>query len=238
MLGRLLEISIYAPEILESLTFYEKLGFSQAQVGETWSHPYAVVTDGRLFIGLHKYRFDSPSLTWVQPGLAQHLPKIEALGIELAFSRTGSDVFNEAGFTDPNRQMITMLEARTYSPPGRRPMETSRLGWFEEFALPATDLEASREFWERLGFATAAEGDEPFRHVAMTSDSLNVALVGARDLDRPALVFAEPDMGERIAALAAAGWEFSRDLPRSLDPQRNALLVAPEGTWLLLTTAG
>jgi len=238
MLGRLLEISVYAPEILESLAFYEKLGFSQAQVGETWPHPYAVVTDGRLFIGLHKYRFDSPSLTWVQPGLAQRLPEIEALGIELAFSRTGNDVFNEAGFTDPNGQMITVLEARTYSPPGRRPTATSRLGWFEEFALPARDLQASREFWERLGFATAEEGDEPFPHVSMTSDSLNVALVSNRDLDRPALVFAEPDMGERIARLAEAGWELSHDLPRALDRGRNALLVAPEGTRLLLTTGG
>ena len=53
MLGRFLEVSVHAPDILESLAFYERLGFTQAPVGETWSHPYAVVTDGRLFIGLH-----------------------------------------------------------------------------------------------------------------------------------------------------------------------------------------
>ena len=63
MLGRFLEVSVHAPEILESLAFYEQLGFTQATVGETWSHPYAVVTDGRLFIGLHAYEFASPALT-------------------------------------------------------------------------------------------------------------------------------------------------------------------------------
>ena len=52
-IGRFLEISIGTPVIRESLEFYESLGFVQAAVGETWSHPYAVVTDGHLFIGLH-----------------------------------------------------------------------------------------------------------------------------------------------------------------------------------------
>jgi hypothetical protein len=38
-LGRFLEISIATPVIRESLEFYESLGFVQAGVGETWSHP-------------------------------------------------------------------------------------------------------------------------------------------------------------------------------------------------------
>ena len=49
-LGRFLEISLATPVIRESLEFYESLGFVQAATGETWSHPYAVVTDGHLFI--------------------------------------------------------------------------------------------------------------------------------------------------------------------------------------------
>ena len=53
MLGRFLEISLHTPDIQESLEFYESLGFAQASVGEIWPHPYAVVTDGRLFLGLH-----------------------------------------------------------------------------------------------------------------------------------------------------------------------------------------
>ena len=68
-LGRFLEISIGTPVIRESLAFYESLGFVQAAVGETWSHPYAVVTDGQLFIGLHGRDVPSPSLTFVLPEL-------------------------------------------------------------------------------------------------------------------------------------------------------------------------
>lgn len=236
MLGRFLEVSLYTPDPLESLAFYERLGFTQAQVGDTWSHPYAVVTDGRLFLGLHRYEFPSPSLTFVQPDLMANLERLEALGIEMAFRRVGRDVFNEAGFTDPNGQMITLLEARTYSPPQRQSHETSLLGWFEEFALPAQDLEGSARWWEQLGFVAAETAEEPWPRVGLTSDSLDVGLVGPGGLRAPALVFKEPDMAGRIRGLADRGIEFSRGLPRTLDPRENALLVAPEGTPLLLMT--
>jgi len=236
MLGRFLEVSVYAPEILESLGFYERLGFTQARVGEAWTHPYAVVTDGRVFIGLHAYEFDSPALTFVQPDLMRHIEALEAAGIEMAFRKVGTDVFNEAGFTDPGGQMIAMLEARTFSPPERPGHETSRLGWFEEVALPVGDPVSVAAFWERMGFVAAEEAEEPFPRIGLTSDSLNVALVQSGAIPQPALVFTDEDMSGRIAGLRAAGIEFSRRLPRALDPQRNALLEAPEGTLLLLLT--
>jgi hypothetical protein len=44
-------------------------------------------------------------------------------------------------------------------------------------------------------------------------------------------------MPSRIVKLAEAGFEFARRLPGNLDPARHALLVAPEGTQLLLATA-
>jgi len=236
MLGRFLEVSIHAPDVLESLAFYERLGFTQAPVGETWSHPYGVVTDGRLFIGLHKYEFPSPALTFVQPDLMRNLERLEAAGIELAFRRVGTDVFNEAGFTDPDGQMVALLEARTFSPPQRAGHPVSRLGWFEEVALPVRALDPAREFWERLGFVAAEESEEPYPRAGLTSDSLDLGLWCTAQLERPTLVFVEPDMAERIERLRSAGTGFAPSLPRRLDPERNALLVAPEGTPLLLMT--
>ena len=51
MIGRFLEISLPTPDIRASLEFYESLGFEQATTADTWSYPYAVVTDGHLFLG-------------------------------------------------------------------------------------------------------------------------------------------------------------------------------------------
>lgn len=232
MLGRFLEVSIHCPDVLESLRFYEKLGFAQAPVGDTWSHHYAVVTDGRLHLGLHGFKFDSPALTFVHPELRRHSMALEAAGVEFEFLKLGDESFNELGFRSPDGQMITLLEARTFSPLARRPQDTSLLDWFEEVQLPAAELAPSRAFWERFGFVAVEENDAPPR-IALTSDSLNVALAGGGTFSRPVLLFKSTELAARRERVLAAGLEPARP-PRGLDPARHLLLRAPEGTELLV----
>ena len=237
MIGRFHEVSVHAPDPLASLAFYERLGFAQVTTGEAFPYPYAAVVDGRLTIGLHGRELpQSPLLAFVLPDLRHELETIERQGIEILERRLGDDVFNEARF-EVAGQSLRLLEARTHSPPPFGPGETSRLGWFEEIAVPVADRGRAVQDWERLGFVPAEEGDEPYPHVGLTSDSLDVALIERTSLRIPALVFTDADMPTRIAKLAEAGFEFSRRPPASLDASRHALLVAPEGTQLLLVTA-
>lgn len=238
MIGRFLEVSVQAPDLLESLAFYERLGFTQATTGEAWPYPYAVVTDGRLALGLHGHELpQSPLLAFVLPDLGRRLDAIEAAGVTVLDRRLGGDVFNEASFEAPGGQLVRLLEARTFSPAPRAPGELTRLGWFEEIALPVGDAAATALAWESLGFVPAEEGSEPYPHVGLTSDTVNVALVDRGAISRPLLTFTDATMSARIARLGEAGFQFARRLPGGLDPAENALLVAPEGTQLLLATA-
>jgi hypothetical protein len=237
VIGRFHEVSVHAPDPIASLAFYERLGFAQVTTGEAFPYPYAAVGDGRLTIGLHRHELQqSPLLAFVLPDLRHEIEAIERRGIEILERRLGDDVFNEARF-EVAGQSLRLLEARTHSPPPFGPGETSSLGWFEEVAVPVADRGQAVRDWERLGFVPAEEGDEPYPHVGLTSDSLNVALIERSLLRTPALVFTDADMPARIAKLAEAGFEFARRMPASLDDSRHALLVAPEGTQLLLVTA-
>jgi hypothetical protein len=236
MLGRFLEISVQAPSVLESLEFYQKLGFTQAEVGEAWPHPYAVVTDGRLCIGLHQHEIDSPALTFVKPNLFSHLEELEALGIEFESRRLGEDVFNEATFRDPNGLPVTLIEARTFSPPSRGIADTSWCGYFTELGIPTRDADRGKEFWEQVGFVAASENGEPFRRISLTSDHLDLGLYATRELRRPVLTFADAEMAARIERIAKLGVESSRQLPAVFNPDTTAMLIAPEGTALLLMT--
>jgi catechol 2,3-dioxygenase-like lactoylglutathione lyase family enzyme len=237
MIGRFHEVSVHAPDVIASLAFYERLGFVQVTAGEAFPHPYAVVADGRLAIGLHGAELPaSPLLAFVLPDLGARLPALERQGIDILDRRLGDNVFNEASL-EAAGQALRLLEARTHSPTPMGPAETSRLGWFEEVALPVADVARAQAEWERLGFVPAEEGEDPYPHVGLTSDSLNVALVASGSLRSPTLLFQEADMPARIAKLAEAGFEFQRRLPRGLDAARHALLVAPEGTQLLLASA-
>lgn len=234
MLGRFLEISIHTPDIQASLAFYESLGFHQAAVGEVWKHPYAVVTDGRLCLGLHQYVFSSPSLTFVQPDLAASLRPLRRLGIEFVFERLGEEIFNEAGLRDPLGQMVTLLEARTFSPPVLESHRGSVCGYFSEFALPAGDFEPARRFWESLGFIALDEEALPFPRLTLTSDHLNLGLYRSRVMRQPMLRFEDEAMPERLEQLRADGHTVTDEMPEALDERKNGVLVAPEGTRLLL----
>lgn len=234
MIGRFLEISLYAPEIRDSLAFYESLGFVQAPVGEVFHHPYAVVTDGRLFLGLHGQEIPSPALTFTMPRLMHGMEQLEQLGIELENLQLGNEVFNRVSFRDPSGQYVNVFEARTFSPPQFETQPATTCGYFSELGLPAREQEPMRVFWEALGFVAWDEQSEPFARTAITSDHLNLALYRSRAFRQPVLTFEDRDMRERLARLKERGFRLSDEMPDSLDESSNAILIAPEGTRLLL----
>lgn len=234
MLGRFLEISIHTQVIQESLEFYQSLGFQQASVGETWPYPYAVVTDGHLFIGLHGAVIRSPALTFVLPELAAGVAKLRERGVSFDQERLGQDVFNQVTFTDPSGQAVNILEARTFSPPNLDALASTTCGYFTEFGIPVRNAAASRDFWEPLGFVALEEEAAPFPRSAITSDLLNLGLYRTRTLRQPVLTFEDPDMRERLTRLRERGFTLSDEMPDSLDDATNAILEAPEGTRLLL----
>jgi catechol 2,3-dioxygenase-like lactoylglutathione lyase family enzyme len=234
VLGRFHEISIATADIRASVEFYESLGFTQAPTTDTWTHPYGVLTDGRLFIGLHQRRAPSPALTFVLPGIASQLAVFESHGIALTVCKTGDEVFNEIGFLDPFGQVVTVLEARTYSPVARGVTEVSLCGYFGEISMPARNFETAKAFWEPLGFVATDESDAPYVHLPFTSDHLDIAFHRPRTFDVPMLVFRDPEMPARVAQLREQGTRMSDELPRGLDPANNALIETPDGTLLLL----
>jgi catechol 2,3-dioxygenase-like lactoylglutathione lyase family enzyme len=234
--GRFLELSLATADIAASVQFYERLGFSQLTTGDTWTHPYGVLSDGRLCLGLHQRRGPQRMLSFVRPELARHLPELRAAGFEPHYTRLGDSDFHELQLHDPAGQNIALLEARTFSPP-RPDHPSSGCGWFSSYSVPALDTEAVRAYWENAGFVALEVPDDPLVQVALTSDALTLTLHRPRSIAAPVLVFADPLMPMRLEALAGSGIVGSEVLPAGLDPRANALLETPEGALLLLLHA-
>jgi catechol 2,3-dioxygenase-like lactoylglutathione lyase family enzyme len=234
VLGRFLEFSLATPDIQASLDFYTRLGFSEAEVGEAWSHPYAVVTDGRICLGLHQGAIPAPSMTFVKPDLLRNLATFEDLGLEFEFRHLGNDVFNEVGWFDPGGQLVRLIEARTFSPSKRIGTDTSQCGYFMEIALPTPDLEASKTYWEQFGFVGMDERDDHLPHVSCTSDYVDLGLYDPSHLRRSMLRFEVDDVGGTLARLAAIGISPAGEIPSPLRKIPAAVLIAPEGTPILL----
>ena len=237
MLGRFLEFSIAAPDIGASLEFYGRLGFSETAVGEAWNHPYAVLTDGRLYLGLHQDPGFATSATFVKPGLLHHLDRLENLGLKLEFRRLGNDVFNEVGWFDPSGHLVRLVEARTFSPSKRATKDTSLCGYFREIALPAPSIDAAKFHWESLGFVGLDETDAALPHVSCTSDTIDIGLYEPAHFAQPALLFEVEDLKETLGRLKAGGVAANGRVPAPLRNLPAAGLTAPEGTVIILACA-
>ena len=236
MLGRFLELSVATADVAGSLGFYESLGFVQASVGDAWSHPYAVITDGRMTLGLHGASDEvTQRFSFVTPDLRTKVDELESLGITVDRARLDEASLNEVEFRDPAGACVRLLEARTFSPPALDATFESTLGYFEGYVLGTDDLAAAGTFWERFGFVAFQDaGDEelPPRLVASHRD-VNLMFLEL-DLPGSTLCFSAADMQQRIVRLQDRGFTFERRVPRALQKNGAAILQAPYGVQVLL----
>lgn len=187
-LGRFHEISITTRSLTQSIAFYAALGFRRGAVEPVWPHPYAVMSLGPLHLGLHEYRFPSPSFTTVHAGIESLVEEYRSVGMHLAFAKTGADCFNEFGFRDPGGNMVTILERPTHrAVDADIPRTSAILGEFFAYALPSPDREVGVRFWELLGAQEELERihDQPRLHAA----GLAILLEEGNSIDRPTLLF-------------------------------------------------
>lgn len=230
MLGRWLEISVRSGNILESLSFYRALGFGELQATDVWPHPYAVVSDGDLIIGLHECEFDSPTLTFVQPDLSRHARAMSDHGFEFSVMHLDEDIFNELRFVDHDGHNVALLEARTFSPPADI-ADYSLCGRFFELTLPTRDVVSAGRFWAPLAPLVQRLREEPTMHMRFDAGGMSLGFSESIALDRPAICFKCPDREAVSAAVERFGFRWQK-FPGF--EGAFGVLVSPEGLRLYL----
>lgn len=227
-LGRFLEFSVRTPDILDSLGYYKTLGFAELEIGDVWSHKYAVVSDGLLCIGLHDRVFDSPAISFVQPDLAKHARSMTDHGFDFSFMRLDEDVFNELGLADRDGHMVTMLEARTFTPSDEFDNDSLCGTWFE-LSLPVRDAVRSARFWAAVAPNLLRMREDPTVHMRFDAGGIALGLSESIALSGPSLCFKCHDKDALAAHIA------KHNLPHERFPGYEGAFVAlkaPEGTTL------
>jgi hypothetical protein len=229
-LGRFLEFSVRAPDILDSLRFYKSLGFTELEIGDVWKYKYAVVSDSELCIGLHEHLEDSPALTFVHPDLARHALAMADHGFRFEFLRLDEDVFNELGLHDDDGHMIKMLEARTFSPPVDD-VGLSVCGEWFEMVLPVRNAMRTGRFWAPLTPVLLRLREEPTTHMRFDAEGAALGLSESIALKEPSLCFKCRDREALTERIERHGLK-TRTFPGF--EGAFAEIEAPEGTKLYL----
>ena len=144
MFGRFLEIGIATRDIAASFTFYDRLGFSALIASDAWPHRYGVLSDERLYLGLHECEMPSPSVTFVLPHLSGMVSQLRAGHLEPEVTSLGDESLNRLVLRDPGGHAATLLEARTYSPAAPGCVNQSVCGYFSHLSLPQSDFDGDQ----------------------------------------------------------------------------------------------
>ena len=225
-LGQFLELSVPAPDLAASLDFYLQLGFSEMRVNDIRPGGYAAVTDGQIVIGLHAIGLDEPALTFVKPDLARHARALVDAGTELYFQRLDDDQFNEVGLRTPDGLLVQLLEAPTFTVADDE-FAAPLIGRCIEVTLGSTTLADTRNFFELAGFLGTDGEDEA--SVLLSAPGLSLAI--RPEMQRGGVTLRFEPAGDWRQLVAIRGITGRRSGP-------NELLVAPEGTRLLVVPPG
>lgn len=226
--GRFLEVSVRTPDILDSLGYYKSLGFSELEIGDVWSHKYAVLTDGVLCIGLHDRDFAAPAISFVQQDLAKLVRSMSDHGFEFDYMQLDEDAFNELGLADRDGHRIQMLEARTFTSGDEFDSDSVCGTWFE-LSLPAKDAVRAARFWASVAPNLLRMREEPTTHMRFDAGGVPVGLSESIALTSPSLCFRCHDKDALLALVQ------KHDLPHEKFPGYEGAFVAlkaPEGTML------
>lgn len=229
-IGRFLELSVRAPDIIHSLNFYKLLGFEELAASDVWPHKYTAVSDGVLTIGLHDREFEAPAVTFVQPDLGKHARSMNDHGFTFSKMELGEEVFNELHLADADGNAIMMLEARTHHGADAQANDSICGTWFE-LTLPARDAMRAARFWAPLVPVVTDVREEPTVHMRFDAGAIGIGLSESIALKGPSLCFKCPDRGAVASACERHGFEIET-FPGF--EGAFAALVAPEGTRLYL----
>jgi len=231
VLGRFLEFSVPAPDVLDSLSFYKSLGFHELEVRDTWPHKYAVVSDGDICIGLHESDGgEKPALTFVHGQLAKQARAMADRGFDFDLLRLDEDVFNEIEFSCGDGHRVRMVEARTFSKPDED-ADSSLCGRFLEISLPVRDTMRAGRFWAPLAPEVYRIREEPTTHMRFNAAGIPLGLSESIALPGPGLCFRCEDREAVWIGLARHGLAHS-EFP-GFEGAFMAL-DAPEGTRLYI----
>jgi len=223
--GRYLEVSVPTRDILESLSFYKRLGFREQQTNDVYTHKYAVVSDGLLHIGLHELDDLPRSIAFVQQDLAKHARSMADHGFEFEFMQLDEDVFNEIAIADTDGHRLRMVEARTFNA-DTEDDDDSALGTLFEITLPVKDALQAARFWGPVTQRVEQLRETPTVHMRFDAGGIPVGLSESIALSSLSLCFRVQDPDTLTASIerddlnhrAFPGFEGAR-----------CVIVSPEG---------
>ena len=218
-LGDVTAITVTSPDLEVSLRFYQKLGFDELFRAD-FPFPLIQISDGALLMMLRQDPTPYLALTYYTREMETVVAEVEAAGIDFAQKPAESDFVKRyliqspddlnislVNFVDgferpPGPTMLTMPQGDYFKP---EKYINQTCGMYGELAHPVKDLEASIQFWEKLGFKVLSKFTSPYQWAIISDGLAVVGLHQTDNFDYPAITFFAADMKDKVEKLKGNG---------------------------------
>jgi catechol 2,3-dioxygenase-like lactoylglutathione lyase family enzyme len=243
MLGQASFISIGTNDLAASVQFYKAFGFTTRKRGAA-PRAFAQMSDGITMISLWEDGQQYMGLTYFTEDFIGAKKQLDASGALLA-NESSQDGYPMIVYLTPDSStsicVIGGMPKDLYQPTGKTLLDmvpsddnqfpaelTSNFGVFGEFAIPTHDLDASIQFWKKLGFTMSSRSDQQGMVFAILSDGQNIVGVHeAENWDYNALTYFMIDASDALQRLDAAG--LNRDEMPAEFGNKHGVYRSPEG---------
>ncbi len=214
-------------------------------------YPWAVVSDGRLYFGLHQQDFSSPTLSYFGLGiLSERTAHLAKLGVNLDNIQKLERIqglqnsellyrvkFISAEFESPEGQRVLLADISSdveTTPKGR--VFFSKYETSNELSLNTEDVNAAVAYWEKPGFECVATGDQPYPWATISDGLIRLGLHQTAKLTQPVITYFAPDMPDRLKRMRRRGIKFVTEHKDKKGRRVGAVVQSPDGQLFFLFT--
>ena len=218
-LGDVACVYVTTANIDSSFAVYEKLGFEKTLYSD-FPFRWALLSDGSLLIMMRQDPKPYIGLTYYSANVDDVAGKLEKEGIEFVQKPKAGDVMkryyiktpdgfnivltnNAGGFKPPTGITLLTMKPTDFNSADKYPNKL--VGAFGEFAQPVTDIQASVNFWKKLGFKVSAEMKVPYPHAILTDGLMIVGLHQTNHFTYPAVTYFGMNTAKHIQELKGKG---------------------------------
>jgi predicted enzyme related to lactoylglutathione lyase len=232
--GQAVQVLISAPNLEESLAFYEKLGFKKLD-GSSVPNPWALLSDGVMLFLLNQTPQHYLGIAYFADTIEAQVGQLQKAGVKMTTNVNAGQLLQGVCF-DPNGFGISFIQGDTASLPKPEGESSVSCGKFFEISIPTTDVIGSVAFWRKLGFEIKY-GDPPGKGWASMSDGLiGIGLYTRTACNHqfpiPAVTYFSNDSEERIKKMKKDGIKFIEDIANKEGLIADAIMASPESQHL------
>lgn len=247
-LGEVACVYVTTADLDSSAAVYGKLGFP-VTASNSFPTPWTQVSDGSLLIMMRKDSSPYIGLTYYANDLEKIVADLEKQGIVFVQKPKPGDqisryyikspdglnimlVNNLGGFIQPSGATMLTMKPTDFNSADKYP--NKQCGAFGEFCHPVTDLNASIEYWKKLGFTVKTQMSKPYPWAIMTDGLMLIGLHQTTDFNYPAITYFGLNTDQRVQQLKTQGLtNFSEMMGKN-----NVILKTWEGQHFFLFSAG